>query len=111
MLRQRLVVTGFREGAALAEGFSIADGFAVVVNAFATLRARDAGGFVTRHLARVNGDRDPLFAEEVFVRKFAVGEHLLLIFVFDMWVEVAGALLGGLEGGDAQGFVEVGFVR
>jgi len=110
MLRQRLVVAGFREGAALAENFPIADGFAVVVDAFATLRARDAGRFVTGHLAWVDGNGDPLFAEEVFVRKFAVGEHLLLIFVFDMRVKVAGALLGGLEGGDAKGFVEVGFV-
>jgi hypothetical protein len=104
--RQRLIVTGFGEGAALAENFSVAKSFAVVVDAFAALRAGDAGGLVAGHLARVDGDGNPLFAEQVFVGEFAVGEHLLLVFVFDMRVEVAGALLGGLEGGDAQGFVD-----
>ena len=67
---------------------------AVVIDAFAADFTADAGGFVAGHLAGVNGDGDPLFAEEFFVRQFAVGEHLLLVFVFDVGVEVAGALLG-----------------
>jgi hypothetical protein len=44
-----------------------------------------------------------LLGEEVGVGKLAVGEHLLLVLVFDVRVEVAGALLGGLAGGDADG--------
>jgi hypothetical protein len=107
-LRQRLVVASLGEGAALAESFSVAEGLAFVVDAFTTLRAGDAGGFVAGHLARVDGDGNPLFAAEVFVGEFAVGEHLLLVLVFDVRVEVAGALFGGLEGGDAKGFVDGG---
>ncbi len=105
-MRQRLVVAGLGEGAALAESLSVAKSFAIVVDAFATLRAGDAGGFVAGHLARMDRDGNPLFAEEIFVGEFAVGEHLLLVFVFDVRVEVAGALLGGLEGGDSEGFVD-----
>ncbi len=103
-----MVVAGFGEGAAVAESFSVAEGLAVIVDAFAALRAGDAGGFVPGHLARVNGDGNPLFTEEVCVGEFAVGEHLLLVFVFDVRVEVAGALFGRLESGDAKGFVDGG---
>ncbi len=84
--------------------------FAVVVDAFAAAVAGDAGGFVAGHLAGVEGDADPLFGEEVGVGEFAVGEHLLLVLVFDVRVEFAGALLGGFEGGDADGFVGGGVV-
>jgi len=109
-LREGPVVAGFRGGAGFAEDFAVAMDFAIVVDAFAAEFAADAGGFVPRHLAGVDGDCDPLFAEEVFIREFAVGEHLLLVFVFDVGVEVAGALLGGFEGGDADGFVDGGVV-
>ena len=81
---------------------------AVVVDAFAADVAGGAGGFVAGHLARMDGNGDPFFTEEIFVGELAVGEHLLLIFVFDVGVEVAGALFGGLEGGDADGFVDGG---
>ena len=103
-----LVVAGFGGGAGFAEDFSVAMDFAVVVDAFAADFAGDAGGFVAGHLAGVDGDGDPLFAEEICVGEFAVGEHLLLVLVFDVGVEVAGALLGGFEGGDADGFVDGG---
>ncbi len=106
--RKWLVVTSFREGAALAESLSVAHGFAFVVNTFAALSAADAGGLVARHLARVNRDRDPLFAEEVLVRKFSIGKHLLLILIFNIRIEVARALLGGLECGYADSFVDRG---
>ena len=102
-----LVVAGLGRGAALAESAARCvlhvTHFAVVVDAFAALRTDDAGGFVAGHLAGVERNADPLFAEEVGVGKFAVGEHLLLVLVFDVWVEFAGALLGGFEGGDADG--------
>jgi len=83
---------------------------AVVVNALAALFADDAWGFVAGHLAGVDGDLDPLFLEEVGVDHLAVGEHLLLVFVFDLRVEIAGALLGGFEGGDADAFVRGGAI-
>jgi hypothetical protein len=111
---ERLVVAGFGRGTGLAENFFVTAldvaCFAVVVDAFAAVRAEDAGGFVAGHLAGVDGDRDPLFAEEVRVGEFAVGEHLLLVFILDVRVEVAGALPGGFEGGDADGFVDGGVV-
>src|SRR5260370_21710039 len=111
-LVERLVVAGVGSGAALAEGlvgaFSPA-GLAVVVDAFAALGAGDAGGLVAGHLAGVKGDADPLLGEEVGVGEFAVGEHLLLVLVFDVGIEIAGALLGGLEGGDADGLIGGGF--
>ena len=103
-----LVVASVGCGAGFAEDLFVAADLAVVVDAFAALGAGDAGGFVAGHLARVDGDGDPLFAEEVGVGEFAVGEHLLLIFVFDVWVEIARALFRGLERGDADGFVDGG---
>lgn len=60
-----LVVAGLGRGAAFAENFFVAMNFAVVVDAFAADLAGDAGGFVAGHLARVDGDCDPLLAEEV----------------------------------------------
>jgi hypothetical protein len=104
--RQGLVVASFREGAALAEDFAVASNLAIVVDAFAALGAGDAGGFVAGHLAGMNEDCDPLFAEEIFVGEFAVGEHLLLIFILDVWVKIAGTLFGRFECGDAEGFVD-----
>ena len=92
-------------GAALAESLVVASDFAVVVDAFSALVAGDAGGFVAGHLAGVEGNLDPLFGEEVFDGQLAVGEHLLLILVGYVRVKVAGALLGRLAGGDADGFV------
>lgn len=53
----------------------------------------------------MDGNLDPLFGEEVGVWKLAVGEHLLLILIFDVWVELAGALLGRLECRDTNSFV------
>src|SRR5205814_7897035 len=77
-LGEGLVVAGFGRGAGFAEDFAVPMDFAVVVDAFTADLAGDAGGFVAGHLARMEGDCDPLFAEEVFVGEFAVGEHLLL---------------------------------
>ena len=64
-------------------------------------RASRAGG----------GGPGPTVREEVGVGKLAVGEHLLLVLIFDVGIEVAGALLGGFERGDANGFVGGGVVR
>jgi hypothetical protein len=92
-------------GAGLAEGLAIEGGLAVVVDTFAALGAGDARGFVAGHLAGVEGNLDPLLREEIGVGEFAVGEHLLLVLVFDVRVALAGTGLGGFEGGDADGFV------
>src|SRR5271170_6140678 len=85
--RERPVVAGVTVSATLAEGLAVAMDLAVVVDAFAALLAGDTGGFVPGHLARVNGNGDPLFAEEIRVGHLAVGEHLLLVLVFDLGVE------------------------
>src|ERR1700679_1306759 len=106
--REGLVVAGIRVGTAFAERSSIETDFAVVVDAFAADLTSDAHGFVAGHLASVNGNRDPLFTEEVGVRHFAVGEHLLLIFVFDRRGEIAGALSGGFKRGYAYGLIDGG---
>jgi hypothetical protein len=110
---ERLVVAGGGVGTALAEDLdeivSWAVGgaldLAVIVDAFTAAGADDAGGFVAGHLAGMQGDADPLLGEEVGVGQFAVGEHLLLVLVFDVGIEVAGPLFGGLAGGDADGAV------
>jgi len=103
-----LVVAGFWGGAGLAENLAVAMDFAIVVDAFTADLTGDASGFVAGHLARVDRNCDPLFAEEVRDGEFAVGEHLLLILVFDVGIEVAGSLLGGFQGGDSDAFVDGG---
>ncbi len=103
--RERLVVTAVGRGAGLAEDFFGVVDFAIVIDSFAAEFADDASGFVAGHLAGVDRDGNPLFMEEVGVGEFAVGEHLLLVFVFDVGIEVAGALTGRFEGCDADGFV------
>ena len=108
-LAERLVVAGLGEGAALAENRSIAPYLAVVVDALAAGLAGDTGRLVARHLARMDWHTDPLFAEEVCVKHLAVGEHLLLIFLFDMGEQFASTLLGGLKCGDANRLVGRGF--
>lgn len=104
-----LVVAVCGIGAAVAEELIFADDLAVVVDAFSTEGAGDALGFVAGHLAGVKRYADPLFAEEIGEGEFAVGEHLLLVLVFDVGVELAGAGFGGLKRGDADGFVDGGF--
>ena len=94
-------------GAALAEDLAVDFDLAVVVDALAAAGAGDASGFVAGEFAGVHGDVDPLLGEELFVGEFAVGEHLLLVLVFDLRIEIAGALLGRFEGGDADGSVSV----
>src|ERR1700733_4430924 len=89
-----LIVACVGSGVGFAKSFSVASDLAVVVDAFAAESAGDAGGFVAGHLARVDGDGDPLFAEEVGIGHLAVGEHLLLILVFYLRIEFASALFG-----------------
>lgn len=100
-----LVVAGFRVGAGDAQdGFAVADK-AVEVDAFPADGAGDALAFVSGEFAWFKLDGDPLLGEESGVWHFAVGGHLLLVFVFDFGVELAGELLGGFAGGDADGAV------
>lgn len=51
-------------------------------------------------------DLYPLLAEEVGFRHLAIGEHLLLVLVVDVRVEIAGTLLGAFECGDTDAFVD-----
>lgn len=90
-------------GATLANDFSVNFQLAVVIDALATNRAGDTRRLVARHLARLQQHLHPLLTEEVFVGKLPIGKHLLLILVFDVRIELAGALLGGLQRGNANG--------
>jgi hypothetical protein len=102
-LSKRSIVAGLGEGTTLAKSSSIAGVLAIIVDAFATLRAGDARRLVARHLTRVDRDRNPLFMEEVFIRKLAISKHLLLVFIFDLREEFASTLLGRLERGNTKG--------
>ena len=105
-----MVVEGGGVGAGEAEAFAVAFDEAVEVDAFVAAVAGDAGAFEAGELAGGKGNADPLGAEEVFVGEVAVGLHLLRV-LFEVGVEFAGAVLGGLEGYDAEGFVVVGFAE
>ena len=104
-----VVVEGFGVGAGEAEALVVAVDEAVEVDAFVAAIAGDAGAFVAGKLAGGERDADPLGAEEVFVWEFAVGLHLLRV-LFEIGVEFAGAVFGGLEGYDAEGFVIMALV-
>src|ERR1700722_5856802 len=54
----------------------------------------------------MNRDRNPLFMEEVLIRKLAISKHLLLIFVLDMWEEFTSTLLGRFECSDTKGSID-----
>ena len=58
----------------------------------------------------MDGDADPLLGEQLGVGQFAVGEHLLLVLILDLWVEFAGALLGGFDCSNADAFIDRGAV-
>ena len=105
-----MVVEGGGVGAGQAEALIVAFDEAVEVDAFVAAVAGDAGAFEAGELAGGKGNADPLGAEEVFVGEVAVGLHLLRV-LFEVRVEFAGAVLGGLEGYDAEGFVVVGFAE
>ncbi len=101
-----MVIAELGRGAGLTEDAASGVGeIAVVVDAFAADSARDAGGFIPRHLTGMKRNADPLLLEEIGISKFAIGKHLLLVLVFDMGVQFAGALLGAFEGRDADSLV------
>ena len=104
-----MVVEGGGVGAGQAEASAVTFDEAVEVDAFVAAVAGDAGAFEAGELAGGKGNADPLGAEEVFVGEVAVGLHLLRV-LFEVGVEFAGAVLGGLEGYDAEALVVVGAV-
>lgn len=97
-----LVIAVLRECAALAEYLAVAGDVPVVVDALAAQGADDALGFITRHLAGVERNGDPLVAEEFGIGQFAVGEHLLLVLLLNMRIEFSGPLFRGFESGDTD---------
>jgi len=105
-LFKRLIIVRVGCGAGLAKDLATcAADVAVVVDTLAADRAGDTLRFVARHLTRMNRHTYPLLAEELGVRKLAIGKHLLLVLVFDIRVEFAGSLLGRFKRGDADTFV------
>lgn len=76
----------------MAQDFLIAKNVAVVIDAFSAEGALDALTFIAGKFLRVEMDADPFFCEEDVVGKFAVGEHLLAILVFDFRMQLAGGL-------------------
>ncbi len=98
-------------GAGEAEADAVAVNEAVEVDSFAAGVAGGAGAFVAGKFVGWEGDADPRGGEQVGVGEFAVGAHLLGVFV-EFGVEGAGEGFGGLEGDDAKGLVVVakGFV-
>jgi len=95
LISQREIVAALGRGTVSAEDASVSgNDLAVVVDSFAADGAGDARGFVAGHLARVDRDLDPLFREEVLIRELAVGEHLLLVLVFDVGIEGSGLFFG-----------------
>ncbi len=104
---ERLVVEGFGVGAGEAEALAVALDEAIEVDAFAAAGAGYALAFEAGKLAGRERDADPLGGEEFVVGELAVGLHLLRV-LGEVGVEFAGAGLGGFEGYDADGFVNIG---
>src|SRR6185437_6497739 len=100
---ERLVIARFRAGAGEAEALSVSFDEAVVVDAFTALCTGEAVAFVAGEFLWRQGDADPFLGEEVGIGHFAVGEHLLPVFVVDIGVQGAGQLLRRFAGGDADG--------
>jgi CBS domain-containing protein len=65
---------------------------------------------VAGHLARVNRNTNPLFAEEIGIWHFAVGQYLLRVLLLDMRVKLPGALFRRLKRGDADAPVDGSFL-
>jgi len=76
--------------------------FSAEVDAFAALVADDSLTFVAREFFRRQFDFHPLISKEVGVRDFAVGQHLLLIFVSDLRMHLASQCLRRFLRGDAD---------
>ena len=103
-LRQGLVVEVSGVGAGEAETLAVPVDEAVEVDAFAAVGAGEALAFEAGKFAGRKGDADGLRAEEVGVREFAVGLHLLGI-AFEVGVEIAGEGFRCLKGDNAQALV------
>lgn len=93
-------------GAGEAEALAIALDEAVEVDAFAAARAGDALAFVAGEFAGRERDANPLLGKEFVVGELAVGTHLGGV-LFELRIKLAGALLGSIEGDDADGFVGI----
>jgi len=102
---ERVVVT--LSGAGLAQGLPLAPHFPPKIDSLAALLAGDSFSLVSGKFFRREIDFHPLCCEQVVIRHFAVGEHLLLILVFDFGMELAGERFRGLFRCDADSFARV----
>ena len=90
-------------GAAAAEGAAVSEDFAFEGDAFATFGAYDALALVARKLVLGKIDLHPFMREQLVVRQFAIGEHLLLVFVVEFGVHLSREGLGRFERCNANG--------
>src|SRR6266498_2739403 len=75
--------------AAPAQHFSIVVQLSAEIDSFAADFACNPLTLVSRKLFRRQFDFHPLRGEEIFIRHLAVGEHLLLILVVNLWMHLA----------------------
>src|SRR6185503_16799316 len=90
-------------GAGATDGFRAKFDLAVKIDSLTTLRADDSLTFIAGKLFRRQLYMDRLRLEKLFIRHFPIGQHLLLIFVFDFRVHAFGQGFGRFTGGHAHG--------
>ena len=91
-------------GAGAAEHSPFALDLAVKVDSFAAFGTNNAFTFVAGKFFRRKVDLHLLLREQIVFRHLAVGQHLLLILVFDFRMHAARQCLGRFFRGDADGF-------
>ena|SRR5579859_2833300 len=99
---ERLVI-GF-SGAGAAEDFVIAANFAAEIDSLSADFTGHALTFVPGKFLGWQINFDPLCCEQVVIGDFTVSEHLLLILVCDLGMELAGQRLRRFFRSDADGF-------
>ena len=90
LVLDRLIIALLRRGAALAELLSIAHYISAEIDAFPADGANGALAFVARKFPWIELDTHPLLGKQNFFRQLAIGQHLLLVFVLQLRVQLAG---------------------
>src|SRR3954470_16579466 len=76
--------------------------FAVKVDPFTAFATGDAFAFVTRQIFWLHFNPDVLEVKQLFIRHFAIGEHLLLILRCDLGMSSARGLFRGFLRGNSD---------
>src|ERR1051325_11213912 len=77
-------------GARPADGLCAEFDLAAKIDAFTTLRAHDPLTLIAGKLFRRQLHMDGLRLKKLIVRHLSIGQHLLLVFVFNFWVHAFG---------------------